>query len=112
MVLHFLAVAAVLHFLAVQLLDGHGRDHGQRDTLVGGPEHHVEVEPEVLVDGLGVVEAEAVQLLAGHVGPRVHEERRLAPTLQREVAELQHVAFHHELDELALVSLHSRPFTW
>ena len=109
-VLHFLAVAAVLHFLAVELLQRHGGDHGQRDALVGRPEHHVEVEPEVVVDGLGVVQAQTVQLLAGHIGARVHEERRLAAALQREVAELQHVALNHELDELALVSLHGRPF--
>ena len=37
-------------------------------------------------DGLGVVQAQTVQLLAGHIGARVHEERRLAPALQREVA--------------------------
>ena len=109
-VLHFLAVAAVLYLLAVQLLKRHGRHHRQGDALVGWPEHHIEVQPEIVVDGLGVVQTQPMQLLAGHIGARVHEERRLAPTLQREIAELQHVALNHELDELALVSLHSRPF--
>ena len=48
-----------------------------------------------------------MQLRARHIGARVHEEGGLPAAFQREVAELEHVALHHELDELLLVLLHA-----
>ena len=47
-----------------------------------------------------------MQLLARHVGARIHEEGGLPAAFQRELAELEHFAFNHELDELLLVLLH------
>ena len=78
-VLDLFAVGAVARLLAVQLLQPDDRDHRQRDALVRGPEHHVEIEPEVIVDGARVVQAQAVQLLARHIGARVHEEGDFLP---------------------------------
>ena len=109
-VLDLLAVAAVAHFLAVELLQRDGGDHGQRDALVGRAEHHVEVQAEVIMDGLGVVLAQTMQLLSRDVRAGVHEERGLAAALQREAAELQNMALHHEVDELFLILLHEIPF--
>ena len=109
-ILDLFAVGAVPHLLTVQLGDAHRGDHRQRNALVRRTEHHVEVQPEVVVDGARIEEAEAVQLVARHVGARVHEEGGLAAALQGELAELEHLTLHHELDELLLVLLHGRPF--
>ena len=62
------------------------------------------------MDGARVVQAQTMQLLARHVGARIHEERGLPAAFQREIAELEHLAFNHELDELLLVLLHEGPF--
>ena len=62
------------------------------------------------MDGLGVVLAQTMQLLSRDVRAGVHEERGLAAALQREAAELQNMALHHEVDELFLILLHEIPF--
>ena len=59
---------------------------------------------------VGVVLAQTMQLLSRDVRAGVHEERGLAAALQREAAELQNVAPHHEVDELFLILLHEIPF--
>ncbi len=74
----------------------------QGDAFVGGPENNIEIEREIIVDRLSVVQPEAMELLAGHVGACIHEERRLATAFEREIPELQNIAGHHELDKLCL----------
>ena len=73
------------------------------------PEDDVEVQAEGVVDGLCVVEAKFMQLVACDVGAGVHEERGLAPALERELAELEHVGIDHEVDELLLIGFHDCP---
>ena len=51
-----------------------------------------------------------MKLLAGNVCAGIHEEGRLTTALQRELAELQNIAFDHELDELLFVVFHRSPF--
>ena len=106
MVLDLLAVGAVARLLAVELVQGDRRDHRKRDALVRGPEDHVEVEAEVVVDRAGVVLSEAVKLLAGHIGAGVHEEGGLSPAFQGELTKFEDVAFYHEVDEFPLVLFH------
>ena len=101
------AVAAVAHLFAIELLQRDGGHDGQRNALVGRTEHDVEIEAEVVMNGLGVVLAQALELLARHVGACIHEERRLAAAFQGELAEFEHIAFNHELDEFAFVIFHS-----
>ena len=110
---HPAAVAVVLLLLAVEgVSDGHvvaggQRDrggHGQRNALVGGTEHGVDVAGNRVVhDGLanlfGVERAERGDLLAVVEGAGVDEVRALAAGLQREVAELQRVGFQQEFSE-------------
>lgn len=84
-----------------------GGHDGQRNALVGRAEHDVEIEAEVVMNGLGVVLAQALELLARYVGTCIHEERRLAAAFQGELAEFEHIAFNHELDEFAFVIFHS-----
>ena len=86
---------------------GNGGHDCQRNTLVGRPEQHVKVVAKVIVDGLGVILAQLLELIARHVGAGVHEERGLAAALERELAKLEDVALNHKLDELLLVSLHA-----
>ena len=107
-VLHFLAVAAVLNFLAVKLLQSNGGNDGQRNALVGRAEYHIEIQAEVVMNSASVVFAQALQLTTRNVGAGIHEEGRFAPALKREFAELEHMAFHHELDEFFLICLHER----
>ena len=57
------------------------------------------------MDCLCIILAEFGKLTSSHIGTGVHEEWRLASTLEGEVSKLQNVAFDHELDELLLVCL-------
>ena len=106
-VLGLLTVAAVLNLLAVQLVVGNGGHDSQRNTLVGRPKQDVKVVAKVIVDGLGVILAQLLELIARHVSAGVHKERGLAAALERKAAELKNVGLDHELDELLLVSLHA-----
>ena len=107
MVLGLLAVAAVLDLLAVQLVVGNCGHDGQRNTLVGRPKQDVKVVAKVIVDGLGVILAQLLELIARHVSAGVHKERGLTAALERKAAELKNVGLNHKLDELLLVSLHA-----
>ena len=83
--------------------------HGQRNALVGGAEHGVDVAGNRVVhDGLanlfGVERAERGDLLAVVEGAGVDEVRALAAGLQREVAELQRVRFQQEFGEAMVKS--------
>ena len=106
MVLHLFAIGAVTHLFAIQLVQRHSGDHRKRDALVRRPEHHIEIESEILFDSLCVVDTQTVQLIACNVGARIHEEGRLPSALQREFAELEHIALDHELNELFFVGFH------
>jgi hypothetical protein len=106
-VLGLLAVAAVLDLLAVQLVVGNGGHDGQGNALVGRPKQHVKVVAKVIVDGLGVILAQLLELVARHISAGVHKERRLTAALERKAAEFKNVGLNHELDELLLVSLHA-----
>ena len=107
-VLHFLAVAAVLNFLAVQLLQGNGGNNSQRNALVCGTEYRIEIQAKVVMNGASVVLTQALQLTTRNIGASIHEKGGFAPALKREFAELEHMAFHHELDEFFLICLHER----
>ena len=107
MVLGLLAVAAVLDLLAVQLVVGNCGHDGQRNTLVGRSKQHIKVVAKVIVDGLGVILAQLLELIARHVSAGVHKERGLTAALERKAAELKNVGLNHKLDELLLVSLHA-----
>ena len=102
-----LAVAAVLDLLAVQLVVGNCGHDGQRNTLVGRSKQHIKVVAKVIVDGLGVILAQLLELIARHVSTGVHKERGLTAALERKAAELKDVGLDHKLDELLLVSLHA-----
>ena len=107
MVLGLLAVTAVLDLLAVQLVVGNRGHDGQGNALVGRPKQHVKVVAKVIVDGLGVILAQLLELIARHVSAGIHKERGLTATLERKAAELKDVGLDHKLDELLLVSLHA-----
>ena len=57
-VLDLLAVGAVTDVLAVQLADGHGGGHRKGDSLIGGPEEDVEVQPVIVMNRLRVIFAQ------------------------------------------------------
>ena len=105
-ILGFLTVGAVTNLLTIELGNAHSRDDGQRDALVSRAEDYVEIKTEAVVDGLSVVQTQTMKLIARDVCAGVHEEGGLAAALEREVAELQHVALHHEFDEFLLVCFH------
>lgn len=107
MVLGLLAVAAVLDLLAVQLVVGNCGHDGQRNTLVGRSKQYIKVVAKVIVDGLGVILAQLLELITRHISAGVHKERGLTAALERKAAELKNVGLDHELDELLLVSLHA-----
>lgn len=106
MVLYLFTVGAVTYLFAIQLVQRHSGDYGKRDTLVRRSEHHIEIESKVLLDSLCVVDSQTVQLIACNVGARIHEKGRLPSALQREFAELEHIALDHELNELFFVGFH------
>jgi hypothetical protein len=105
-VLRFLAVEAVADVVPVVFVERHrGRDD-QRDALVRRAEQDIEVRAEPLPNGLCVEARKPPDVRARAIAARVHEVRRLAARLGREIAEREHVAADHQLDQLALVGLH------
>lgn len=102
MVFYFLAVKAVVHVNAELVVQRRAGGNRQRDPLVSRTEQCLGLQP-VLHNALRVELAQLCKLCAGLVVPGVDEIWREPAAFQREFAEFQHAAVHHEFDKALFV---------
>jgi hypothetical protein len=105
MILGFLAIEGPGHAAMVVLGQRHRGGGGERNSLVGRAEQHVELKARARERG-GVALAEHGDGFAVIEQPRIEEVRALATGLQLEIAEAQRAARQGEVDEGSLVLLH------
>ena len=105
MVLGFLAVKAPRQVTLVMLSQRDGCRRRQRNTFVGRPEDHIEIDAAV-GNSCGVEAAQLCQRRATVEQSGIEEVGAGAPGLQGELTEAQNPALDGEANELALVRLH------
>ena len=102
MIFSFLAVKEVGLVDAVFACERTGAGGCQRDALISGAEHRVELIADGFFYEIGVVFAESIDLCAGLIVAGVDKIRGESSALGFELAEAQNVRAHHEFDKFLL----------
>lgn len=105
-ILRLLAVVGKGYVEVVVIGEGHSGHAGQRNTLVGRPQQHIEFDTGV-DDTSSIEAAQGCEGRAAVEGASVEEIGALAPGLECEIAKAQHIVAPRQTDEFLLVSLHA-----
>ena len=106
MILGFLAVTAVTDLFSVQFTECNCGNNSQWNSLVCRSKQHIKVVAKVIVDGLSVILAQLLELIARHVSTCIHKKWRFSSTLQCKIAKFENITLYHKLNELTLVTFH------